>query len=91
MQLDRVKNTKLNLAFGLLNKIIIIVFPYIIRMVIIQVLGAGYLGISSLFSSILQVLNLTELGFSNAVVQSMYKPIAENDTEKICALLSFLP
>lgn len=89
MQLERVKNTKINLVFGLLNKTVIIVLPYFIRMVIIQVLGAEYLGLNSLFASILQVLNLTELGFSSAVVQSMYKPIAENDTDKICALLGF--
>lgn len=83
------KNTKINIIFGLLNKLIIIVLPFIIRTVMIHVLGAEYLGLNSLFTSILQVLNLTELGFGSAVVQSMYKPVANNDTEKICALLCF--
>jgi O-antigen/teichoic acid export membrane protein len=51
-------------------------------------LGAEYLGLSSLFSSILQVLNMAELGFSSAVVYSMYKPIAEHDEDTICALMA---
>ena len=46
-----------------------------------------YLGLNSLFTSILQVLNLAELGVGSAMVYSMYKPIAEDDTAKICALL----
>lgn len=89
MQLDRTKNTKRNIFFGFLNKLIGIGLPFLVRTAIIQILGAQYLGLNSLFTSILQVLSLTELGFSNAVVQSMYKPIAENDTNTICALLKY--
>ena len=47
-----------------------------------------YLGLNSLFTSILSVLNLAELGVGSALVFSMYKPIAEDDTEKICALMN---
>ena len=45
----------------------------------IYVLGVEYLGLNSLFVSILQVLNLAELGVGNAMIFSMYKPIAEDD------------
>lgn len=86
--MQRTKNTIRNIMFGLLNKIILLFGPFIIRMVIIKQLGSAYLGLSGLFTSILQVLNLTELGFSSAVVFSMYKPIAENDSETICALMN---
>ena len=37
----------------------------------------------------LNILNIAELGFSNAVIYNMYKPIAENDTDKVCALMKF--
>ena len=47
-----------------------------------------YLGLNSLFSSILQVLNLAELGIGSAMVYSMYKPIAEDDNITICALMN---
>lgn len=53
----------------------------------IYLMGVEYLGLNSLFTSILQVLNLAELGVGSAMVYSMYKPIAENDKSTICALL----
>ena len=89
MKLSRTQNAKRNIAFGLINKIVTLLFPFIIRMVMIREIGAEYLGLGSLFSSILQVLNITELGFSSAVVYSMYKPIADDDTDTLCAILNF--
>ena len=53
----------------------------------IYFMGVQYLGLNSLFTSILQVLNLTELGVGSAMVYSMYKPIADDDTKTICALM----
>lgn len=85
----RTRNAKRNILAGIGDKIIHLIFPFIIRSVTIQVLGAEYLGLGSLFTSILQVLNLAELGFSSAVIYNMYKPLAENDTKTVCALLNF--
>ena len=87
MKIERTKNTLRNIAFGSLNRIINIILPFISRTVILYVMGTQYLGLSSLFSSILNFLSLTELGVGAAMVYSMYKPIAENDTATICALL----
>ena len=56
----------------------------------IKKLGSEYLGLSGLFSSILQVLNLTELGFGSAAVFAMYKPIADDDYSTTGAILAFL-
>lgn len=89
MRLDRTQNAIRNTAYGLINKVLLIIFPFIVRTVFIRTLGAEYLGLNSLFSSILTVLSLTELGFSSAVVFCMYKPIAEDDTQTIDALLYF--
>ena len=50
-------------------------------------LGTEYLGLNGLFKSLLTFLNLAELGVGSAMVFSMYKPIAEDDTLTICALL----
>ena len=88
MKQSRSKNAVRNLLSGLIYQLVRIIFPFFLRTVIIQVLGAEYLGLGSLFTSILQVLNLAELGFSSAVTYNMYKPIAENDTKTICALLN---
>ena len=77
-----------NIATGIIYKLVGIFLPFLIRTVMIKKLGAEYLGLSSLFTSILQVLSLSELGIGNAMVYSMYKPMAENDTDRICALLT---
>ena len=89
MKLERAKNTKRNMIFGFVNKVICMLFPFIIRTIIIRIIGKEYLGLDSLFTSILQVLNLAELGFSSAVVYSMYKPIAEEDDELLCQILNY--
>lgn len=89
MKLDRTKNGIRNMVWGVANKFVTLIFPFIIRTIFIYTIGADYLGLNSLFTSILTVLNLAELGFSNAIVYNMYKPIAENDTETICALMGY--
>lgn len=88
MKNSRTQNAKLNIIAGTINKVISLGLPFILRTAMIQVLGAEYLGLSSLFTSILTVLSLTELGFSSAVVYSMYKPIADGDGDTICALMA---
>lgn len=85
---NRTQNAKRNIFFGVLNRMITQLLPFCIRTVIIYTLGEHYLGVSGLFTSVLQVLNLSELGFGSAMVYSMYRPIAEEDTDKICALLN---
>lgn len=87
---SRLKNSRRNLFAGLFRQIMTIVLSFIIRTVIIYTLGAEYQGLSGLFTSILQVLNLTELGFSASVTYILYKPIAENDKESICEIIAFL-
>ena len=87
--MSRTKNTVRNISAGLINKVVMLLFPFVIRTILIKHLGSDYLGLSSLFTSILQVLNLTELGFSSAIVYSMYKPLAEKDTKTICTLMNF--
>lgn len=88
MKIARTKNTVRNIIFGFIYRIINIILPFISRTVILYVMGTQYLGLSSLFTSILSFLSLTELGIGGAMVYSMYKPIAENDNKTICALLN---
>lgn len=74
--------------FGILNKVVLMILPFVVKSIINNYLGVEYLGLNSLFSSILQVLLLSEMGFSSALVYHMYKPIAENDQDTINALLN---
>lgn len=86
--MQRAKNASRNIVYGTFLKVYQLLGPFILRTIFIYTLGVEYLGLNSLFTSILSVLNLAELGVGAALVFSMYKPIAENDTDKICALMN---
>lgn len=88
MIIKRTENAKRNIKIGILRTVIDTVLPFVSRTALIYVLGAEYLGLSSMFNALLQMLNLTELGFGSAIVYAMYKPIAEDDDSQICALLN---
>ena len=87
MKFERTKNAKRNIVYGLLNRFLSLVLPFTNRTVFIYVLGVEYLGLNTLFASILQMLSLAELGIGRAIVYHMYKPIAKNNTDMVCALL----
>ena len=85
---SRTLNTKKNILGGVLNRIVMLLLPFITRTAIIYTFGAEYLGLNSLFAAILNVLALAELGVGSAMVFSMYKPMAEGDELTVCALLN---
>lgn len=86
-KIERTKNASRNILFGIILKAYQILVPFLIRTAMIYLMGVQYLGLNSLFTSVLQVLNLAELGVGSAMVYSMYKPIAEDDEVTICALM----
>lgn len=86
-RIERTKNATRNIVFGFILKLYQVFVPFLMRTAMIYFMGIQYLGLSSLFTSILQVLNLAELGVGSAMVFSMYKPIAEDDKATICALM----
>lgn len=86
-KIERTKNATRNIIFGVGLKAYQIIVPFLMRTAMIYFMGVQYLGLNSLFSSILQVLNLAELGVGSAMIYSMYKPIADDDDLTICALM----
>lgn len=85
----RVKNSSRNMVFALLTYVVQIVLGFLVRRYFIFTFNAEYLGLNSLFTNVLSVLSLAELGFGAALVFAMYKPMADNDTEKVKQLLAF--
>ncbi len=88
VRLDRTKNALRNIVTGGVNKVVTLLLPFVLRTILIRVMGEEYAGLNNLFVSILEVLNLAELGFGTAIVYCMYKPIAQDNREEICALLN---
>ena len=76
-----------NISTGLLYKILMLVLSFAVRTVFTWTLGLEYLGLNSLFTAVLNVLNLAELGFAGALVVSMYEPFAKHEVDRINALL----
>lgn len=62
---------------------------FIAQAIFIKLLGAEYLGINGLFTNILSMLSIFELGIGNAIVYNLYKPIAKKDNKKIASLMNF--
>lgn len=76
-----------NVSITLVMQIVKNILSFISRTVFVYVLGAEYLGVNSLFTDILSVLSFAELGIGNAMVFSLYKPLAEENNEKIKSLM----
>ena len=82
-----IKNIYKNTLVTLLSQIIRILLGFILQRVFINTLGVKYLGYNSVYSNILQMLNLADLGVGVAVTSFLYKPLAENNKTKIKALM----
>lgn len=79
----RTKNITKNVFTVVTTQIFTLLFAFVNRTVFIYLLGKEYLGIDGLFTSILTIFSLAELGIGNALVFSMYAPIAKNDKKKV--------
>jgi len=88
MEFNRTANAKRAIVSGLIYKVFSMIFPFLMRTMIIYTLGYLYLGLSSLFTSILNALNLAELGIGSALVFAMYRPVADGDQGQVNALLN---
>ena len=85
----RTKNSVKNSIIGVSTYLIEILCKFIVRSFFIRIMVSEYWGMDSIFANILHFLSLAELGIGNAVVYSLYKPLAEKDEEKICQLMNF--
>lgn len=83
----RINNSIKNIYISVVTQIIIILLGFISRKVFLDNLGAEYLGINGLLTSILSMLSLVEGGIGLSIVYNLYKPLAENDRPKIIALV----
>ena len=86
---SRTENSIRNIFTGLFGQGLQVLLSFINRMVFIRCLSADYLGLNGLFTNVLSVLSLAELGIGSAIVYALYKPLAEKDEKKIAAYMNF--
>lgn len=86
---SRMAKSAQNATAAFVNKLVNLVLSFVSRRLFIDLIGIEYLGINGLFTEILGMLSLADLGFGTAMAYSFYKPIAENDKNKIAELITF--
>ena len=86
--MNRSKNSIRNILFGVGVQILNILMSFAYRTVFMHTLSDEYLGINGVFTNILMVFSLADLGVGTAIIFALYKPIAENDV-KTAAQIGF--
>lgn len=86
----REKNSILNIISNLFVIILQIVLAFVVRFIFVKVLNEQYLGVQGLFTNIISMLSLAELGIGTAISFILYKPLAEKDYNKVSVIVTFL-
>lgn len=81
---NSVRNARVSIAFMLLT----LLLTFFSRRIFIESLGVDLVGLTSTLQNILGFLNLAELGIVSAIATALYKPLYENDREKINDIIS---
>lgn len=79
---SRTEYSARNTSIAMFSQVIAIVMGYVTRIIFTHTLSESYVGINGLFTDILNVLALSELGIGTAITYALYKPVAENDIER---------
>ncbi|MBO1266325.1 hypothetical protein J3A84_14920 [Proteiniclasticum sp. SCR006] len=85
--MSRTTHSIRNAKFSVIAQVLGLALNFITRSLFVYLLGAEYLGLNGLFTNILSVLSLAELGVGSAIVYSIYKPLADNDIDKLKTLM----
>jgi len=86
-ELSRTDNSVKNIGYAVVGKVINLVVQFVLRTIFIKTLTVEYLGINGLFSNILSLLSLAELGVGASITYSLYRPIAKKDERQIAILM----
>ncbi len=86
---SRTANSVKNITFGLISQVIQMILGFITRTVFIKYLAVEYLGVNSLFTNIISMLSLAELGIGSAIIYSLYKPLSDKNEYEIATILQF--
>lgn len=81
--MERGKKALKNVSVGVASKMILYLLSFATRTIFIKLLGIEYTGISSLYSNILSVLSLAELGIGNVLMFYLYSALKKKDEEQI--------
>lgn len=88
-QRSRTENSIINSAMSIVTQVLTVVLNFAVKTVFIKMLNDEYLGVNGLFTNIITMLSLADLGIGIAIPYSLYKPLAKKDEHKINVLMNF--
>ena len=86
--MSRTEKSFYNISIALIGQILAIIVSFFSRIVFIKILGNEYLGVSGLFTSIMSVLSLVELGVGPAIIFTLYEPLANKDENRLKSIMA---
>lgn len=86
---SRTGNSIRNTIGAVASNLTTILINFVAQAIFLKILGVEYSGINGLFSNILTMLGIVEMGLGNAIIFNLYKPIVNNEKEKIKSLMKF--
>ena len=87
--MNRAEASVKNSSFSIITQVLTVIINFVVKTVFIYALGSEYLGVNGLFSNIITMLSLADLGIGVAIPYSLYKPLSEKNNEKIKTLMNF--
>lgn len=87
--MSRSKKSIKNLIAAIVGQSFGLIISFLSRIIFIRFLGTKYLGLNGLFSNILSVLSLAELGIGEAITFSLYKPLSKKNIKECQMIMQF--
>lgn len=85
---SRIKSSVKNMKFGMVYQVVYLLLNFVVRFSIINVLGVTALSLNGLFTEVLSILSLAEMGVGTAITYCLYKPLAEGDEKRVTQLMN---
>ena len=87
---ERVHRSVMNIKVGMLFYILSLFLAFFSRKVFLDCLGSEFIGLTGMLMTIMTFLGVAELGIGTSIVYFLYKPLQENDHEKVNEVMSIL-
>lgn len=85
----RTYNSIKNMIYSIISNALTIIIGFLVQKVFLSILGTEYLGLNSLYTNIVSMLAIADLGIGSAIIYNLYEPVAKNKKEKIKSLMRF--
>ena len=87
---ERVHRSVMNIKVGMVFYVLSLILAFFSRKIFLDCLGAEFIGLTGMLMNIMSYLSVAELGIGTSIVFFLYKPLQEDNHEKINEIMSML-